>query len=67
MPVGHKLHHGLGDVFEQGGVGLEEILVEVLRAARAGAEQEVARDVGRVVDALGQRDVVGHVSSSPGR
>ena len=43
-----------GDILEQSRIGLEEIFVEVFRAARAGAKEEIPRDVRGIVDALRQ-------------
>ena len=54
MPPGTWAERPRGDVLQEIGFGLEEILVEILVTAGAGAEEEVAGDVGGVVDAPGE-------------
>ena len=55
VPAGTQGHEGLDDLFEQHGVRLEAVLVEVVVGRATRAQDEGAREVGCGEDSGGQR------------
>ena len=67
MPAGTSGTSASAIVAQQHGVGLEAVLVEVLVAHRARAQDELAGEVGAVVDRGGERVAIGGRPSSASR